>query len=113
MREFYYGGRRTTGCALLITACVLMVGWLRSHILTEEIIAESSGDETYLIRSHDGALRFVYRVWSARGGVREVEDLLIPYVAIALPSVLLSAYLILWKPRQTTRPGSSGNGNSS
>lgn len=102
MNEFFSGGRRTNGCALLVLACVFMVGWLRSFVLRDEILIQSEGDETHLIRSHDQAIRYVYHVWSVNGPVRDEEVLVIPYAAIVPPLSLLSAWLLLRKPRNTT-----------
>ena len=98
------GGRRTYGSALLVVSSVLMIAWLRSRVISDEIILEThcyyrKSEETHLIRSHDNALRSVYRVWFSGGSVREEELWRIPYAVLVLPLTLLSAYLIL-------RPGS-------
>ena len=100
MGEFFKCTRRTNGCVLLVIACVFMIGWLRSLVLKDEIIIEClDGDETYLIRSHDQAIRYVFSVWSRNGGVREEVLLFVPYVAVVLPLTLLSAWLILGKTK--------------
>ena len=91
------------GCVLLVIACVFMIGWLRSLVLKEEftLALDGGGDEAYLIRSHDQAIRYVFRVWSRIGGVREEVLLSVPYVALVLPLTLFSAWLILGKSRKS------------
>ena len=108
MHEFYRGGRRTYGAATLLIAIVLLIGWLRSRVLSDELILESRSsrmnEEIYLVRSHDDAIRFIYRVWSKSGGVREEEEFSLPYVMIIMPLALTSLALILWKPRARPSP---------
>lgn len=108
MHEFHRGGRRTYGAATLLVACVLLIGWMRSAVLSEEFVLESRCSrvcsETYLIRSHDNAIRFIYRAWSKSVGGREEEEFTLPYVMIIMPLALTSLALILWKPRAEPSP---------
>ena len=100
MQGFFRNKRRTNGCVLLLLACVVMVGWLRSLVLNEEIVLEAyGGDVVYLVRSHNQEISYVCRVVSATGLVREELFLSIPYVVIVLPLSLLSGWFLLWGMR--------------
>jgi hypothetical protein len=141
MREFFQGWRRKIGCATLVMACVLMIGWVRSmrefHCLAvakNMIVQSTKGrvtlfwdnsdsrnpvlwwhgettDESYDPLQAQEGLNIDWR-WSCAGvtlgaytvqeGSRlartDVYD--VRYWLLVIPLTLLSAYLILWKPRK-------------
>jgi hypothetical protein len=67
---------------------------MRSNVVTEEFFLESRDGKTTLLRSQANIVRLVDRVDNT-----EQERWRVPYYAIIIPVTLLSAYLILWKPR--------------
>ena len=71
MREFFHGWRRKLGCVLLVMAAVLTRKWGRHPICIETPTGWEMSES------------WVFQHWQ---------------IAIAL--TLLSAYLILWKPRK-------------
>ena len=83
--EFFKDKRRSDGLVLLVIACLFTIGWFRSVAVRDEFVLECrDGDETYLIRSHHQAIRYVYQVWSRNSGLREEILLSVPYFAIVL-----------------------------
>ena len=54
MRDFFHGWRRKAGCVTLVMACVLMVIWYRSYIVTDDI-GYAFQDE-YVLASKGGEL---------------------------------------------------------
>lgn len=103
MREFYTGGPRTYGTALLIVAIALQVGWLRSSLGTDEFLLEATSgkarDRYCYLRSSDNAIRLVYINREGRS-VRKDEALVVPYAVIVPPLSLLAAYLMLKRPQR-------------
>ena len=97
MREVFHGWRRKVGCVALVVACVVTVGWLRSYYNQEELTVYR-GQESYLLHSREGRLYWMREQISY--GRFELGST--SYVSIVLPPTLLSAYLLLWKPRQRT-----------
>ena len=111
MREFFKGWRRKAGCVLLLLAGVSTNLWLASF-----------GEWTYTITfranridsSHgwiefydENAARMVdVEIGNGLSTTKEVNlpVLSVPYAAVTIPMTLLSACLILWKPRQRTEP---------
>lgn len=95
MREFFNDWRRKAGCVALVMACVVAGMWLRSQFYYDGVISwDNEVEDT--VYSTNGSLH-----WSSVTR----EDLTIrtfrslPYWSIVLPLTLLSAYLLLWKPR--------------
>jgi hypothetical protein len=156
MGQYFQGWRRKIGVASLATACVFMVGWIRSFGVDDYLNAwagrQSVGLKHYYnlwsLVSADGTL-FLGRIWYQSPDAAEIDDgerdyrypqwsvsydsefpngdlrfiwhlcgfgvyercpndpnngglrLLIPYWSIVIPLTLLSAYLLLSKPRQS------------
>jgi hypothetical protein len=132
MREFFRGWRRKAGCVALVMACALMGAWIRSRAISDRIVIRRYGHITeYLVSELSGFGWKKEIEWSliAAGGVvtdvpycewlgfkygmrfapeaslglvAKVNVRIVPYWALTVPLTLLSAYLILWKPR--TKP---------
>lgn len=95
--------QRRNGVLVLIAAGLLMVGWLRSLIVSDQVFIEGhfgGRDQTlYFYRSSNNAIRLICRYESVGRKAQEQELAVIPYSVIVVPLTLLSVYLILWKPR--------------
>ena len=132
MREFFNGWRRKVGCVALVMALVLTGEWLRSRVVQDQITL-GVNQRCHVVVSSRGYLRWFaiddasspFLSWRSgvftdishgkfllaipgRGtavvNVYAGRDWTVPYAFVALPMALLSAYLILWKPRQRTEP---------
>ena len=131
MRSFFHGWRRKAGVVSLLMACGLMVSWLRSYISEERfwirmhdrchVITHSHGrleqisfdlakDDGENIRSlgwfsqkHTGNL---FPQWHF-----EPDYHVVAHWLVVLPLTLLSAYLILWKPRKAKSSRQPANSN--
>ena len=57
MLNFFKPWRRKAGCVTLVMACVLMVGWVRSFFLNDEL-QRASETSTFVAFSVDGRLAF-------------------------------------------------------
>ena len=128
MREFFKGWRRKVGCVTLVMACVFAVGWVRSLTRRDtfdfgrvEIVSlESSLAVAIWPRSNlrlpqwfTEDSRSIDSVFGPHGcrsrgagfwssGIADLQSTLIvvaPYWSIVIPLTLLSAYLLLSKPR--------------
>ena len=124
MREFFKGWRRKAGLVTLAMACVLMLGWMRSRMVYDQCIWADSNHKNvvYSLNGEFGWLR-----WSTNrsqqmsfGSVpmgsedeakwrmlhdmirvmHEAREWTCPYWCLAIPLTLLSAWLILGKPRK-------------
>jgi len=126
MGEFFKGWRRKAGCVTLVMACVFMAIWLRTFAATDTIIVGQVGissvdgvlavvtndeiptprwESADAIRLDSDRVRFHWqlRLFGFRRGVDgDDQAWTIPYWSIVIPLTLLSAYLLLTKPRQST-----------
>jgi hypothetical protein len=131
MREFFKGWRRKAGCVALVMACLSATGLVRSCIATDCVELQTE-QRFFGVCSCRAYLIFVtcnetrdnqpFVNWEI-GGIEPIEHddssgsmiytwvtphrtpnecLLIPYWSLVLPLTLLSAYLILWKPRKSS-----------
>lgn len=123
MREFFKGWRRKAGCVTLALACFLMGGWNRSLVTSDTFIfgdgfvTLSKGSIEWMRLVHedntpietpktDAPAEVTIAVIS--GGVKignpnlKVISYTIPYWSLTIPMTVLSAYLLLWKPRKRT-----------
>ena len=109
MGEFFNGWRRKVGLVTLVIACLLATGWVRSCRYYDLIWIQDQ-NASYFVYSMDGTVsvwwlsgrRFVSSFgwvsseitnWEERGGH-------VSYWSLVLPLTLLSAWLILIKPRK-------------
>ena len=119
MREFFHGWRRKAGCVLLVMACGLATSWVRSWTIEDSIDFMlghrqqriTSDKERLLWGAWDFTESGTYG-WSSKphpelsgGGFvifnsQRPSFWTISHWTVVLPLTLLSAYLILWKPRK-------------
>eukprot|EP00456_Euglypha_rotunda_P016931 TRINITY_DN156_c0_g1_i5.p2 TRINITY_DN156_c0_g1~~TRINITY_DN156_c0_g1_i5.p2 ORF type:complete len:127 (+),score=12.56 TRINITY_DN156_c0_g1_i5:105-485(+) len=125
MREFFRGWRRKAGCATLLMACALAGLWIRTTVVADFIQLEHLAFGTTR-----GGIYWAYfqakQNWdwettpestlrSSFGNMSLAEILrdelssemhygYALYWWLVLPITLLSAYLILWKPRKRASP---------
>ncbi len=130
MREFFHGWRRKAGCVTLVLALVFMGAWLRSYIVEDRLafttgdfrhaissfqgrvgwdrwldsppsvgVAWSSEWRNLNMPIRARPTHFKARPGSILGKL-QFESRAVPYWPFAIPLTLLSAYLILWKPRK-------------
>ena len=118
MREFFRGWRRKVGCATLVMACVAGAAWSRSYLYSEYIgIGTTNRIDVFL--SSQGLVRWAaikpppgdrWFWWGSNDTVglfalMPYDPSMFepswpgPYCVIVIPLTLISAYLILWKPR--------------
>lgn len=130
MGKFFNGWRREVGCVLLVMAAVFMGGWIRSEIAYDEVRISIGDHRPFLLSQKSslywgrwidharGSPSYGWRTfnlqatdewgsgWSSSGSVAySARPSQIPYWSITIPLTLLSACLILWKPRIRTGQG--------
>lgn len=128
MLQFFNGWRRKAGVVMLVVACVLMVAWVRTTVMSDQLLL-SIGGRTYSIGSLRGGFFLVCadqprdELWewvTARdeemrqnlGNLSlpevladefshpECHYLFAHYLWIVMSFTAVSAYLILGKPRK-------------
>jgi hypothetical protein len=110
MREFFKGWRRKVGCAALVMAMTLLVAWMRSQFVSDRrcLLEYDSLSRHLIAESKSGWLSiFEMKVIQHVDGSRDIENssgVSINYLTVIAPLTLLSAYLILWKPRTNVTP---------
>jgi len=101
MGEFFKGWRRKIGVVSLVVACVFAAGWVRSYQRFDRF---QSSSHTFF--SADGA--FGEMAWTEKHYLRNGREFAetipspiwkCPHYVPTVPLVLLSAYLLLVKPR--------------
>ncbi len=122
MHTFFHGWRRNAGCILLVLACVLACLWVRSQDVLEQLcfrypgfaIGHACGVVFVSAMPSNPNQRFVAFQWVNNYGKvvkRQGHSTAYPicvhssggyiaYLVLILLTTLLSAYLILWKPRK-------------
>lgn len=127
MKQFFHGWRRKAGLVTLVMACVVATSWVRSLQFCEQAWCSVFSTHVWL-NHHDGhvaiilvkgdphddwgwqslLLREVALVplpeswlWESRP---ERTVVAFPHWAFAVPSALLSAYLLLGKPQKREEP---------
>ncbi|MBS0206006.1 MAG: hypothetical protein JSS49_24200 [Planctomycetes bacterium] len=121
MTSFFHGWRRKAGCVLLVIAVLLMAAWGWSgHIhvaisfplyAQQHRIAYRNGDILWSSQSPSDSYGMEWSVEQfnkTRHGRRHFDDAWeFPPWAPVLSLTVLSAYLILWKPRTRERLANS------
>ena len=124
MRSFFHGWRRKAGVVTLAVACALCTMWMRSLSIqdvcvfqfgsTASDVLSQRGMIYWHVTRFEGELKYSFdRFYTAAfaaddelaGPERRIWDdneewYSLPYPLLVLPLTLLSAYLILWKPRK-------------
>lgn len=125
MRELFRGSRRKVGCVTLVLACVLMGMWMRSFFVIDAILSPIGGRQQTVIslrnkitwsswdlENHEAEYsgsafhlapelsQFIMEQIDARRERPSFRQWIVPYWCIVLSLTLLSAYLILGKPRK-------------
>jgi hypothetical protein len=114
--EFFTGWRRKAGCVTLAMALVLTVGWMRSRSYQDLLWIQSSYGNG-IVYSASGGINVAWRsgtTFTTPYGrislqIDEGEhpgD--VPYWRLVLPLTLLSAWLLLIKPRPA-KPAKESN----
>jgi hypothetical protein len=123
MGEFFKGRRRKLGVVALVMACVFTAGWVRSHakhdlLFLPPVCILSSGNSAFAISQEvklkndlkDGAQAVItfdsnsflsQRKFKSFDLVQTkiIQPRMIPYSLFVIPLTLLSAFLLLNKPR--------------
>ena len=99
MRDFFHGWRRKVGCALLVMAISAMYLWICSYAVpvSFDLVYRY---QFYVIESSGGGI--LWSQWVSDGPDPMQTITAIPYWLLTASLTLLSAYLILWKPRKRT-----------
>ncbi len=116
--EFFKGWRRKAGLVTLAMACVLMVGWMRSYLIIDAV-SLGAVKQGQSLMSKGGRLGLTdqwfydkdqlywksFTIAQARimfpiHGGPDIRFWVVPYWSLVLPLTLLSAWLILAKPRK-------------
>ena len=130
MREFFRGWRRKAGCALLVMACVTMWMWVRSRRIGESVDFILAGEHHFLLSSNGQIAWEAYpsypnartpwywcynrfpknrnphftieesRILKLDKNFVAPGDRVLDYRSATYCLTLLSAYLLLWKPRK-------------
>ena len=130
MHIFLHGWRRKAGVVSLVVACVSMGIWFRSTF-KGDYLRQERGSISHVFISADGELKSLS--WKSSGQLKgndislglspgflsksytttvnelttsnvSFREFHLPYWSITIPLTLLSAYLILWKPRKCQSP---------
>ena len=112
MREFFRGWRRKAGCVTLVMAVALACLWVRG-VVAPKSVKFQVGHRIHCLTTINGRL-----IWESADKVHGMSLLeeesnltvlpnerrgIIQLRTTILPMTLLSAYLILWKPRPKDR----------
>jgi hypothetical protein len=122
MYTFFHGWRRKAGVVSLLIAIAMIGGWIRSRFILD-CVQLRDRDSMHQLDSFCGCVRWLRfdlvpqarrnnlasPFWASRPidirqgqvGFRwDQDNWAVPFWSITLPLTLLSAYLILWKPRK-------------
>lgn len=126
MREFFRGWRRKVGCVALVMACIVVGMWIRSSVFYDQcawadtnrknVVYSLNGEFGWwhwegsrrkpisfgsfpLAREDEAKWRMILEMSRLQNDARGWTCL---YWHLAIPLTLLSAYLLLWKPRKRT-----------
>jgi hypothetical protein len=101
MGDYFKPWRRTIGVLTLLMACVFAGAWVRSLIVCDEYATHDYGcGSRDILRLHAGVIRYLIH----DGTLREERTLFhCGYVFPTIPLAMLSAWLLLSKPRKPAR----------
>lgn len=126
MHIFFHGWRRKVGCVTLVMSLAVMGLWMRSRIVCD-LFGIPIGERQTVLWSLDGKAYWFgcnadggdwfgltsrqlnqkvldgvnrQRAELAQQPAMEYKEWSVPYLPVAIGLTLLSAYLILWKPRK-------------
>lgn len=119
MREFFHGWRRKVGVVTLLMALAATTLWVRSvylHdwvlLLDDEVSVESVGGRIIVMHGRPHNVVGELLNWGSKTNEIDAAHtsyfmasrhrFVVPHWPIAIPLTLISAYLILWKPRKRT-----------
>lgn len=114
MHEFFHGWQRKVGCVTLVMALAVCAMWIRNSVVSDLFLIGqvsvhfSRGGVVWSIDDgsmwHWGSWEHLPKDWNANGTHLHFgsNTAVVPYWCIVLLLSLLSAYLILWKPRKRT-----------
>jgi hypothetical protein len=101
MLEFFKPWRRKLGCITLVMACAFMAGWVRGQLVVTQLFSVRATSDDFAF--YQSALTRNGLIFCKRIGSNHVVDYewyhTIPYWSVVLPLTILSAYLLLSKPR--------------
>lgn len=130
MHEFFRGWRRKVGCATLVMACVFAGLWIRTYAFADQVwcvirgriimVGSVRGGAYFASAMEGGMPPLGWQVFSERElftdhGNATITAIIdesfagVPhgcmmYWHLTAPLILLSAYLLLWKPRPKPEP---------
>ena len=128
MGEFFRGWRRKVGCVVMVMAIVPAGMWMRTTFAVDHMRL-SIGNRSHTLLSSQGCFVWMsydaspspfgwgsddisdtrvppselVKLWRNALSALKVRIWYLPYMYSAIPLTLLSAYLILWKPRKSGR----------
>lgn len=128
MREFFKGWRRKAGMVMLVMACVFAAGWVRSFSTADSLMFMTEPRGAFIAISMSGCVlnKRMPQMEGTPGTSWHSDDLSnqtqadflkqfydiqpnemrIPYWSIVIPLTLLSACLLIAKPRPAKSPES-------
>jgi hypothetical protein len=124
MGAFFKGWRRKVGCVTLVMSLCLSGAWVRSlmrqdNLHTPFLTLHAHGGTLAWFDSQNTGWQWHTKEinadnWTGFGGVWRWNKgvIAVPYWIFTFPLIVLSAYLILWKPRQAPKPAETGSVNS-
>lgn len=100
---YAYLKSRKEGCSLLALACLLLIGWMRSLLVTDEYVTfgqfEGTRSKIAFYRSSESSIRYIWRL-ASKGDIREKQAWSVHYAMLTIPVTLAAGYLILWPLRK-------------
>lgn len=106
MWEFFRGWRRKVGVLTLMMTCIFAAGWVRSFFTIDEFVTEEYRVTNAIVSAPYG-IRFETRYfldgYFPQLGYSSQARFTIPYLSRVGGLTLLSAYLMLSKPRQARK----------
>ena len=100
MREFFHGWRWTAGCVTLVMACVFMGACLKQRVERRSTLADFQVRYPNHHLDEDG--NTVFKIDGLSEDFVYPKLSWAPDLCVAVPLTLLSADLLLWKPRKRT-----------